>query len=220
MTSSRSGRPRARGLMRALRSGSGRSRGWMPGGRGGGHVAAGAAGADEDAVVAGELVKGLDGAADLGGDVGQGTVPGEVFLAKPGWVEVDHAGLLARGPAGWLGCGEEGAADWAAGPGQRVPEQHLAQVAEEDAQVRRDLEGRGPVVQQGAVDGGGIGSRGSAPFPRQSVPRWVGCRRMGLVLLHVECRGPGSSRARAGGARKGLRLERCRRGLGAFAPRW
>ena len=116
-------------------------------------------------MVVGELVEGLDGAAELGGDVVQGVVPGEVFLAEPGWVEVDHAGLLAGRPAGWLGCGDEGIADWAAGPGQRVPAQHLAQVAEGDAQVRRDLEGRGPIVQQGAVDGGWVGARGVGAGP-------------------------------------------------------
>jgi hypothetical protein len=97
-------------------------------------------------VVVGELVEGLDGAAELGGDVVQGVVPGEVFLAEPGWVKVDHAGLLAGRPAGWLGCGDGGIADWAAGPRQRVPAQHLAQVAEGGAQVRRDLEGRADLV--------------------------------------------------------------------------
>jgi hypothetical protein len=92
-------------------------------------------------VVAGEAVQDLDGAADLGGDVVQGTVPGEVFLAEPCRVEVEHAGLLARGPGGRLGRGNQGAADRAAGPGQRVPAQHLAQAAEGDAQVRCDLGG-------------------------------------------------------------------------------
>ena len=78
-------------------------------------------------MVAGEAVQGLDGAADLGGDVVQGAVPGEVFPAEPGRVEVDHARLLAGGPGGWLGCGDEGAADRAAGPGQRVPAKDLAE---------------------------------------------------------------------------------------------
>lgn len=68
-------------------------------------------------------------------------VPGEVFPAEPGRVEVGHAGLLAGGPGGRLGCGDEGAADGAAGPGKRVPAQHLAQVAEGDAEVRGDLGG-------------------------------------------------------------------------------
>ena len=47
--------------------------------RAGRHAAAGAATADLDAVVAGEPVEGLQRAADLGGDVVQGPVPGEVF---------------------------------------------------------------------------------------------------------------------------------------------
>ena len=83
-------------------------------------------------MVAGELAEGLDAAAGLGGDVVQGAVPGEVFPAEPGRVEVGHAGLLAGGPGGRLGCGEKGAADRAAGTGKRVPSQHLAQVAEGD----------------------------------------------------------------------------------------
>ena len=75
------------------------------GGRACRDVAAGAAAADGDAVVVGEPVQGLEGAADLAGDVVQGPVPGEVFPAEPGRVEVDHAGLLARGPGGWPGAG-------------------------------------------------------------------------------------------------------------------
>jgi hypothetical protein len=92
-------------------------------------------------------------------------VPGEVFPAEPGRVEVDHAGLLAGRPGGWLGRGDEGAADRAARAGQRVPAQHLAEVAEGDAQVRRDLDGRGLVVQQGAVDRGRVGARGVGTGP-------------------------------------------------------
>jgi hypothetical protein len=38
-------------------------------------------------------------------------------------------------------------------------------VAEGDAQVRRDLGGRGLVVQQGVVDGGGVGARGVGTGP-------------------------------------------------------
>ena len=116
-------------------------------------------------MVAGEAVQGLDGAADLGGDVVQGPVPGEVLLAEPGRVEVDHAGLLARGPGGGLGRGDERAADRAAGPGQRVLAQHLAEVAEGDAQVRCDLKRRGIIVQQGLVDRGGVGARGVRARP-------------------------------------------------------
>src|ERR1022692_654912 len=63
----------------------------------------GAAGADRDAVFAGEPVQGLDGAAEMGGDVVQGPVPGEVFLPEPGRVEVEDAGLLAGGSAGGRG---------------------------------------------------------------------------------------------------------------------
>jgi hypothetical protein len=66
---------------------------------------------------------------------------------------------------GRLGRGDEGVADRAAGPGQRVPAQHLAQVAGGDAQVRRDLGGRGVLVQQGVVDGGGVGARGVCAGP-------------------------------------------------------
>src|ERR1022692_2837065 len=75
------------------------------------------------------------GAAELAGDVVQRPAPGEVFLAEPGQVEVEHAGLLARGPGGRLGRRDDGVADRAAGPWQRVPPQHLAQVVQGDAQA-------------------------------------------------------------------------------------
>jgi hypothetical protein len=46
-----------------------------------------------------------------------------------------------------------------------VPAQHLAEVAEGDAQVRCDLKRRGVIVQQGLVDRGGVGARGVRARP-------------------------------------------------------
>lgn len=78
---------------------------------GGGDEHRAAAGADGDAVLAGEPVQDLDGAADLAGDVVEEPVPGEVFLAEPGRVEAEDSGLLAGGRAGGRGPGDESAPD-------------------------------------------------------------------------------------------------------------
>jgi hypothetical protein len=139
--------------------------GMAAGCRAGGDEYRAAAGADRDAVLAGEPVQGLDGAADLVGYVVEGPVPGEVFLAEPGRVEVEDPGLLAGGRAGGRGPGDEGSPDRVLWAGQRVVAQDLAQVAEGDAEAGCDLGGRGVLVEQGVVDGGGVGVCGVCSGP-------------------------------------------------------
>ncbi|HEY3734217.1 MAG TPA: MerR family DNA-binding protein [Streptosporangiaceae bacterium] len=87
--------PRLREKLRVTRPGAAGRAGPGTGGRLGGAggtgagprlPAADAAAADGDAVVVGEPVEGLDGAAELGGDVVQGPAPGVVFPAEPGRV--------------------------------------------------------------------------------------------------------------------------------------
>jgi hypothetical protein len=46
-----------------------------------------------------------------------------------------------------------------------VVAQDLAEVVEGDAEVRCDLGGRGVLVEQGVVDGGGVGARGVCSGP-------------------------------------------------------
>ncbi len=89
-------------------------------------------------------------------------MPGEVFPAEPGGVEA--ARRAAGRVAGWLARpGDEGAPDRAAGPGQRVTPQHLAQVVQGDAQVCRDLGGRRVLVHRAWWMGAGSVRAGSAP---------------------------------------------------------
>ena len=63
----------------------------------------GAGRADGEAVLVGELLQYRRGAADLGGDVGQGAVPGQVLLAQPVQVDADGIGVLGGVRGGLLG---------------------------------------------------------------------------------------------------------------------
>lgn len=60
-------------------------------------VSFGAAGADGDAVLVGELLQRSCGAAGFGGDVGQGAVPGQVLLSQ--------SRSMRRASGFWAGCG-------------------------------------------------------------------------------------------------------------------
>ena len=66
-------------------------------------VSGGAARADRDAVLVGELLQRSCGAAGLGGDVGQGAVPGQVLLAQPVQVDASRVGVLGGVRGGLLG---------------------------------------------------------------------------------------------------------------------
>ena len=97
-------------------------------------VSSGAARADRDAVLVGELLQCRCGAAGFGGDVGQVAEPGQVLLAQPFQVDADGTGVLGGVGGGLLGLGVEAPPDRAQGHGQRVVAQDLAHVVGGDAQ--------------------------------------------------------------------------------------